>query len=226
MHKSSNKKSTGPSAKRYLASFLGGYTAGIAGELLTAYQNNKFNSKGISHYSFKDNCIVSGTQQVAKDFVKATFNKNPQLYNLSKTNPLVFGALTALPMVVLTQIVAKPLRNSHNYEKNPFDDYFKDVVNDTSYYIIKNGLDEYFASKVYPTLLPKIDSIIVRKMVEGAVSGAIGGSSYLFACPMKSLISGQSIHEAFDLFVKNTSKAALKKITYSSVIPKYVSLLK
>lgn len=214
------------SAKKYLASFLSGYTSGIAGELFSAYQNNKFNSKGITHYSFKDNCIVSGTQQVAKDFVKATFIKNQQLNNLSKTNPLVFGALTGLPMVVLTQIIAKPLRNRHSFDKKPYDDLFKDVANEASYYTIKNGLDEYFGAKIYPTLLPKIDNIIVRKLVEGAVSGAIAGGSNLFACPMKSLISGQNIHEAYDMFIKSTPKAAIKKIVYSAVTPKYIQLLK
>ncbi|KAH0788612.1 hypothetical protein GPJ56_007294 [Histomonas meleagridis] len=214
-----------PGMKSFAISFAAGYTSGIAGELFATWQNGQFNSKGLTKPSFKDNCIISGSQQVAKDFVKAALKKNPKMLTLSKSNPFLFGAATGIPMWALTRIVATPLQNRHNSKAKPYDGFMKSILNDAAYHTIKNGLDEYCAAKIFPCILPKVDSMIVRKLVEGSIAGVIGGGSYVLAFPFKSILTGQNISEAYSQFINNTPKVAIKKIAYTTVHPKYVQLL-
>ena len=214
------------SGKSYLCTFSAGYLSGLTSELFGAYQEGKFTSEGLTHPSVKDNCIISGTQQAAEDFVKVQMKKYPRLNELSLKNPLLFGACTGLPMWALTQIVATPLQNRHDSKKGPYTGYFRNVATDVAYHTIKNGLDEYFNARVFPVLLPKAGEFATQKIVEASITGLVAGGSYVFSWPFRSVLAGQSALDAFHKCAKTIPRAAIKKATYTLARPKFVALIK
>lgn len=211
---------------QYIATFSAGYLSGFTGELFAAAQNGRFTASGLTHPSFRDNCIISGTQQVAKDFVKETMKKNEKLARLSCTNPLAFGALTGLPMWALTRIVATPLENRHDSKKKPFTGFASSVLNDAAYYSVKNGLDEYCSARVFPVLLPKLGHFATQRFVEASIAGAVAGGAYVLSWPVKSALTGQTALTAFYACTKTIPKAAIKKATFTLAKPRFVALLK
>ena len=213
--------------KNYASSFAAGFTSGIAGETFVLLQNKKLNLNNIQQPAYRDAAVISGVQQAAKDFTKNTFRRYPFMTKLSVENPLIFGAATGIPMWALTRIFATPLQNSRKKDvKEPFKGLWKSITVDAGYYTIKNGLDEYFASNVFPKILPKCPNFATQKIVEAALAGLVGGSSYVFAWPYKCTLTGQKLSEAAKLMVKNTPKVSIKKITYTLVKPKFSNLLK
>lgn len=220
------KKQSLHNSKSYVCTFGAGYVAGITGELVAALQSGKFNANGLTHPSVRDNCIISGTQQIAKEFSKNCLKSNEKFMMMTKGKPFLFGAATGIPMWALTRVVATPLQNRHDRKKGPFTGFARSVVNEAAYYTIKNGLDEYCGAKILPELLPKVDCFATKKLVESSVSGLVAGGSYLLACPVKSMLTGSSFLDAYNQFVKAVPKAAVKKATYSLTRPKLVALLK
>lgn len=223
------KNQAGPSvaqdAKNYFCTFLGGCTSGVAGEIFTLAQANKLSLKAVQAPAFRDNVTISGVQQVAKDLSKAQLKKCTAFAKLARENPFLFGASTGLPMWFITRVFATPLQNSRKDNAKPFDGFGSSVVNDVTYHTIKNGIDEYCAANVFPYVLPRLDSCVTKKFVEGSIAGLVGGGCYVLAQPVKSKLTGQTLPEAFDLCVKSIPKVGLKKITYGLARPQIVKLL-
>ena len=90
---------------------------------------------------------------------------------------------------------------------------------------MKNGIDEYFAAKVFPKVLPKLPNFATQKIVEASLAGLVGGSSYVLSWPYKGALTGQSISEATKLMLKNTPKVSIKKLTYTLVRPQFANLI-
>ncbi|KAH0791685.1 hypothetical protein GPJ56_004371 [Histomonas meleagridis] len=213
--------------KSYAASFCTAVVSGVAGETYMLIQSRKLNTQNLLAPAYRDACVISGVQQVAKDFSKNTLKKSPYLYNLSVKNPFIFGAMTGLPMWALTRLVATPLQNSRKTDvKQPFDGLFKSIINDVGYHTVKNGIDEYFAAKVFPKVLPQLPNFATQKLVEASLAGLVGGASYVISWPYKGVLTGQNISEAAKLMLKNTPKVAVKKLTYTLVRPQFANLIK
>ena len=212
-------------ARYYAATFTGGIVSGITGELFALWQNGNLNLKGITAPAFRDLVFISGVQQAAKDASKNALKKNPFFLKLSKENPLLFGACTGLPMWAITRFVATPLQNSRKSNTAPFDGFASSVVNDVTYHTFKNGLDEFCVAKVFPQILPNLSSQPAKLAVQGAVAAAAGGSCYVFAWPVKSLLTGQSLNAAIKQCFKATPKVGIKKITYTVARPKLGKLI-
>lgn len=212
--------------KNYSITFASGYFSGICGEIFSYWQDGKLNAIAMTSYNFKDNSMISGTQQVAKELSKELLKKHTTLNRLARENPFLFGTCTGLPMWVMTRIVASPIQNAHKFKpKAPYEGFEDSIIQDVTYHTIKNGIDEYAAANIFPYVLPKIDTFVTKKFVEGSIAGAIGGACYVFAWPAKTLITGQSLPTAFDLCVKNAPKVAIKKIAYTLARPKLVQYL-
>jgi hypothetical protein len=211
--------------KTYGPTFAGGITSGVTGELFTLLQGGKLNGAGVSAPAFRDAIFISGVQQVAKDWSKATLKKSPTFNELSIKNPLVFGAATGFPMWAITRLVATPLQNSRKSNASPFGGLVKSIKDDVGYHTIKNGIDEYVSLKVLPKVLPTLPNFATQKIVEAAVSGLVGGSCYVLAWPYKSALTGQSLSDAIALGVKNTPKVSIKKITYTLARPHFAKLI-
>lgn len=209
----------------YAASFLGGLTSGVAGEIFVLWQNKKCNFTNICKPQFRDLCVISGVQQVAKDLSKNVLKRNPFFLKLSKENPLLFGACTGLPMWALTRLVAEPIQNSRNNDFKPFKTLKKTIMNDVTYHTIKNALDEYCNLRVVPAILPNLSSTAAKLAVQGAISGAVGGSAYVLAWPVKSRLTKQTLAEAVNACIKGAPKVGLKKITYTVARPKIGALI-
>lgn len=212
--------------KNYASSFGAGFVSGVAGETFVLLQNKKLSVNNMARPAFRDAAVVSGVQQVAKDFTKNTLKCSPFMAKLSTENPLLFGAATGLPMWALTRLFATPLQNSRAKDnKEPFQGLWKSISADAGYYTVKNGLDEYFAAKVFPKVLPKCPNFATQKLVEAALAGAVGGSSYVLAWPYKGTLTGQRISEAVKQMVRSAPKVSVKKLTYTLVKPKITELL-
>jgi len=209
----------------YTASFAGGFASGITGELVTLCQNKKLNFEGLTSNAFSDNVIISGAQMVAKDASKDILKKMSVFSKMSTENPLLFGAATGLPMWALTRIVGSPLQNSHKKDAKPFDGYCKSVKDDFAYHTVKNALDEYCGVNIFPTVLPKLDGILTKRIVEGTIAGIVGAGSHILAFPVKSRLAGQTLPMAFSACEKTFMKVAVKKVTYSIARPRALKLL-
>jgi hypothetical protein len=102
----------------YVASFAGGATSGVTGEIFSLIQAGKFSADAITTAAFHDAVILSRIQQVAKDWSKATLKKAPTFPALATSNPFLFGAATGLPMWALTRVVGTPLQNSLDFRSH------------------------------------------------------------------------------------------------------------
>ena len=211
--------------KNYTCTFAAGLTSGVTGELFTLAQNGKLGLNNIAAPEFRDAVLLSGVQQVAKDWSKATLKRNSAFAKLSLSNPLIFGACTGLPMWAITKFVGVPLTNCRNKDKKPFEGLTTAILNDVGYHTIKNGLDEFCAVKIFPVLLPKCPNFVTAKAVEATIAGIVGGSCYVLAWPYKTALTGQSFPQAVQLMLKNTPKVAIKKATYTLARPKFVKLV-
>ncbi|OHS98922.1 hypothetical protein TRFO_34717 [Tritrichomonas foetus] len=211
--------------KNYACTFAAGYTAGMAGEIFTAWQDNQFTPEGLTRHTIRDNCWISGVQQVAKDYSKALLKSNSKFREFSSTNPFIFGAATGLPMWAITRAFATPLQNVYKKDTPLYQNYARSVAEDVTYHTIKNGLDEVVAAYVFPIVLPKFENPALKKLVEGSIAGIVGGSTYVLAWPAKTVLTGQSLAAAAKLGVKNTPKVAIKKIVYGLARPEFVKLI-
>ena len=212
--------------KPYFSAFLGGCTSGFTGELVVLTQDHKLTSSNVLGTTFRDNCVISGIQQVAKDFSKNTLRTNATFAQLNKTNPFLFGESTGLPMWFITRFFATPIQNCRKKEPtSPYDGFVKSVINDVGYHTCKNGIDEYFACRVFPKLLPQFPNYLVQKTVESLVAGAIGSSCYVITWPYKTVLAGQPFKESIKLANKNFPKIVVKKFTYTFAKPQYDKLL-
>jgi hypothetical protein len=209
----------------YGPNFAGGISAGVTGEIFTLIQNGKLNSAGLSAPAFRDAVFLSGVQQIAKDFSKATLKKCSHFNELSSKNPFLFGAATGLPMWVLTRLVGAPLQNSRKPNTAPYAGFVKSVTDEVAYHTVKNGLDEYITVKVLPKVLAGLPNFATQKIVEASVSGVIAGSCYLLSWPVKTALTGQAVGEAVTAGLKMTPKAAIKKLTYTLARPHFVALI-
>jgi hypothetical protein len=230
MAKRAVKKEASPttcqcSLKAYTSTFAGGLTSGVTGELFTLAQNGKLTASSVLAPEFRDAVFISGVQQVAKDWSKAQLKTNPCLNELSTKNPLVFGALTGLPMWTITRLVANPLQNSRKKNSGPWDGFTSSIANELAYHTIKNGIDEYVTVKVFPKLLPQVGGWGSQRVVESLIAGVVGGATYVLAWPYKSALTGQSLDDALKLVVKMTPKISIKKATYTLAKPQFVKLL-
>jgi hypothetical protein len=211
-------------AKPYAISFAGALTSGVTGELFVLLQNGKLSVAGVTSTAFQDAVFLSGVQQVAKDYSKATLKKCPTFAKLSTTNPFLFGAATGLPMWGLTRLVGTPLQNSRKGAP-PFSGLSKSILDDVGYHTIKNGLDELVTVSVLSKLLPTLPNFATQKIVEAATSGLVGGACYVLAWPYKTTLTGQKLPDAVNLAIKNTPKIAIKKATFTLARPKIAGLL-
>ncbi|OHS95218.1 hypothetical protein TRFO_02181 [Tritrichomonas foetus] len=212
--------------KTYAATFCGGFTSGVAGEILVLVQDGKLSVGSLASPAFSDACVISGIQQVCKDYSKNTMKQTATFAKLSKENPLVFGACTGFPMWALTRVFATPIQNSRKKDAKPYDNFVSSIFNDVGYHTCKNGIDEYFNQRVFPKLLPQLPNFPAQKAVEAAIAGAIGAGCYVIAWPYKTALTGQTFGQAVQLMNKNFPKVALKKLTYTLVRPEYGKLLK
>lgn len=228
-HKASPVQSDNQSNKQlrtYAATFCGGYTAGVTGELLMLGIDGKLSVGNVLSPTFGDACTISGIQQVAKDFSKNTLKKNPTFLHLSKTNPLIFGASTGLPMWFLTRIFATPIQNGRKEgQKSPYAGFWSSVAADAGYHTCKNGIDEYFNQRVFPKLLPRLPNFASQKAVESTIAGMIGAGCYVISWPYKTVVAGQSFDQAVKLMNRNFPKVVIKKITYTLARPQYGKLI-
>lgn len=211
--------------KTYIASYLGGYTSGIAGELVSLSIARKFNTKEFTDLSFSENCIASGIQQIAKDFTKNQLKRYKYFSQLSQEHPFLFGTLTGLPMWGLTQFFVIPLKHIRRDDQKVFSGLKKSIQEDFVYHSIKNGLDELCIANVFPFILPKFSSSVTRKLVEGSIAGFVGGFSHLFAWPYKYAVSKQTLPCAYKATLKSIPKVGTKKIVYSISKPHFLKLL-
>ena len=212
--------------KPYISAFFSGCTSGFTGELVILAEDRKLTSSNVLGTTFRDNCVISGIQQVAKDFSKNTLRKNQTMSNLNKTNPFLFGASTGLPMWLITRFFATPIQNCRKKEPtSPYAGFVRSVVNDAAYHTCKNGIDEYFAQRVFPKLLPQFPNYVVQKSVESLVAGVIGSSCYLISWPYKTVIAGQPLKEAIKLANRNYPKIVVKKFTYTFAKPQWDKLI-
>ena len=212
--------------KSYTATFGAGYVSGIFGEFVSLLENKKFDPPHLTHPSFRDACIVSGIQQVAKEFSKNTINLFPQGRELAKRNPFLFGAATGIPMWAITRFFATPLQNSRNRENEPYKGLWKSIYSDAPYHTIKNGLDQVCADVIFPQLLPRIPNPIGKRVAEGTVAAIVGSGCYLLAWPIKSPLTGQKIGEAAKLAQQMFPKVFVKKVSYVLSRPYIVRALK
>lgn len=219
------KETKQPSSySNYISSFISGTISGFAGELFSSFQNRT--AKAVLHEAkFYDECVTSGVQQISKDFTKSALKRTKLFNNLSQTNPLLFGAATGVPMLILTRCFATPLENLRKNKKCSFDGFEHSIIKDAAYHSIKNGLDQYFEAIVYPKVLPRFNSFMTKKLVEASCAGMIGGASYVLAWPYKTLIDRQRIDEAFKLMARMIPKVGIKKITYSLTKPEVLKIL-
>jgi hypothetical protein len=214
-----------PQFRFYVASFAGGLTSGVTGEIFSLVQAGKVSAAAVTTAAFQDAVVLSGVQQVAKDWSKATLKKCSTFSVLATSNPFLFGAATGLPMWALTRAVGTPLQNSRKKNVAPYAGFTKSVVDDLGYHTIKNGLDEYASVVVLSKLLPTLPNFATQKFVEAAVSGIVGGGTYVLAWPYKSVLAGQKLDDAVKLAIKQTPKIAIKKATYTLARPKWASLI-
>ena len=214
------------SASTYLATFSAGYAAGFAVELITRYQSGKFTASGLTHPSFRDNCVIAGTEELSKKFVKTLMRRNRRLDALAQTNPFAFGALSGLPVWALTCFVATPLRNRHDRKKRPYTGYAGNVVRDAAYFVFKNGFSEYCDVQVLPRVLPKVDGFATQKLVAAAVAGLSAGAARLASWPVKSVITGESALEGWYACTRAVENVTIKKATLLFVKPKLLALAK
>ena len=211
--------------KGYTASFATGYLAGITGEITTLLLRGKCDAVNITKPAFRDSCVFSGTQQVAKEISKNTLKLSPYMVDLLKTDPFLFGASTGLPMWFLTRLVANPVQNARAGEPKPFKGFSESVINETPYYVIKNGLDEFCAAKIFSTVVPKISNFWGKRCFVGLVSGLVGGGCYVLTWPAKTCLNGIKFNTAFEQFLYATPKVFVKKITYTVARPHIGSLI-
>jgi hypothetical protein len=212
-------------AKTYAISFAGGLTSGVTGELFTLIQNGKLSVTSITAPAFSDAVFLSGVQQIAKDFSKATLKRSPTFAKLSTEHPFLFGAATGLPMWGLTRIVGTPLQNSRKKDVPLYSGLTKSVVDDVGYHTIKNGLDELVSVACLSKLIPTLPNFATQRLVEALASGAVGSATYVLAWPYKTAVAGQALPDAVALAIKNAPKIAIKKATYSIARPSYAKLL-
>jgi len=213
------------SLKSYSCTFLSGYTAGIFGELTSLSIKGKCNALNITNPSFRDNCVFSGVQQVAKEVSKNTLKQIPTMVTTLKENPFLFGAATGLPMWAITRVFANPVQNARKGENQPFKGFVKSVVDDTAYYTVKNGLDEFCSAKIFPEFVPKIQGFWQKRAFEGLVSAIVGAGCYTLTWPIKSVIAGQRFPEALTQTAYAFPKVFVKKISYTVSRPYFVKLI-
>lgn len=210
--------------KSYACTFGAGYVSGICGEMFTLAQNKKFNSDGLTNPAFRDNCTISGIQQVAKEFSKNSIKVLPNGAMFAKEHPFLFGASTGFPMWALTRLFATPLQNARKGSPD-MKGFGTSVKNDVAYHTIKNGLDEVCAQKIFPVVIPKINNFWGKRCVEGLVSATVGAGTYVLAWPVKSRLTGQKLPAAWDLCKKNFGKVFVKKVSYTLARPEFVKLV-
>lgn len=213
------------SFKTYICSYLGGYASGIAGEIVSLALSGKINSSGFVSASFSENCFQSAIQQVAKDFTKNELKRHSYFLKLSKDHPFLFGAATGLPMWALTKLVTVPMNHIRHDDTKVFYGIQKPIREEMMYHTIKNGLDELCISKVFPSILPHLDSPVTRKLVEGSIAGFVGGFSHIFSWPYKHSITKQTLPAAYDATLKAIPKVATKKIVYTLSRPQICKLI-
>jgi hypothetical protein len=80
-------------------------------------------------------------------------------------------------------------------------------------------------AEILPKVLPTLPNFATQRFVEAAVSGLVGGGSYILAWPYKSTLTGQALPDAVKLAIKNTPKVAIKKATYTLARPRIAALL-
>jgi hypothetical protein len=197
----------------------------VTGEIFSLVQARKFSADAVTSAAFHDAVVLSGVQQVAKDWSKATLKKSATFAALATSNPFLFGASTGLPMWALTRVVGTPLQNSRKKNVAPYDGFAKSVTDDLAYHTIKNGIDEYVTVNILSKLLPTLPNFATQKFVEAATSGIVGGGTYVLAWPYKSVLAGQKIDDAVKLAIKQTPKVAIKKATYTLARPKWGALI-
>ena len=211
--------------KSYAATFGAGYVSGICGEFVTLIQNKKFDAGHLTQPSFRDTCVISGVQQVAKELSKNTIKLFPQGKELAKKHSFLFGAATGIPMWAITRFIGTPIQNLRNKEKDPYKDLWSSIINDSAYHTIKNGLDQVCADKVFPQLLPKIPNPILKRGAEGTIAAIVGSGCYILAWPIKSQLTGQKITDAAKLAHKMFPKVFVKKVTYGLARPYFVKAI-
>ena len=209
----------------YTASFAAGLTSGVTGELVTLYQNKKLNLQGLTSTGFSDNVLISGAQMVAKDFSKDLLKKFGLFNKMSTESPLFFGAATGLPMWFLTRLFGAPLNNSHKKDAQPFDGFCDSVIADTPYHTFKNAIDEFCLVKVFPYVLPRVDGILTKRIVEGTIAGAVGAGCHVLSFPIKMRLTGAELHTAFTACEKSFLKIGVKKVTYSLARPRILKAI-
>lgn len=216
---------TKSACKSYFATFGAGYFSGICGEFVTLAQNKKLDAKGITAPAFRDNCAISGVQQVAKELSKNTIKLLPNGIQFAKNHSFLFGAATGLPMWALTRLFATPVQNQRKGEPQPFKGLGKSIVNDVAYHTFKNGLDQVCIDKVFPAVLPKVGNFWAKKGVEGTIAAIVGSGCYILAWPIKSQLTGQKIGDAAKLAKKMFPKVFVKKVTYGLSRPYFVKMV-
>ena len=224
--KETDSKPPMTSAKALTASFMGGFTAGVAGDLVLRLQDRKLTIHTFTDQTFIDSCLISGVQQSAKDASKDIVRQSASVRRLQRSNPFLFGAVYSFPMWGLTRLFATPLQNSRKGAKDPFDGLASSFFNEIGYHVCKNGLDEVVAVKVFPQLLPQLPNFATQKAVEACVAGVVGAGCYVLSWPYKTALTGQSLAEAVKASTRNFPKIAVKKLTYTLVRPEFGKLLK
>ena len=211
----------------YTATFCGGFTAGLAGELTSQILDGKFEENLVKSETL-DMCIITGVQKVAKDFSEDLIRKS-QIYN--KMTPFMYGAATGLPMWAITKSVSVPINNLRKVNKDResrkefiFKDYFKELTDDLMYQSVSNGISQHFASVVFPNF--SFPSIFAKKMTEAITAGCISASCFLLRWPTKTVLTGQSLMASSNIgSSKLVPKVTLKKLIYSYAKPQFVKMI-